>query len=172
MRFFIFPLENIYIAVAADKVKRFISSDAADNFHENNKDTDQIIIPVNMIFGKLRYAETESVRHGIVLKHETNGSKTLMIITPPVERDIEVAEKDIQSLPGSFTGIYSSFNGIFFYEPAARELSRQLKERNGVSSGPDKKIVFFLDVEKFTSLWLKRSVHDLSARSQAKEQAS
>jgi len=129
MRFFIFPIENIYVAVAADKVKRFMST-------ENNNDSvniDQITIPVHMIFGKLRCIDNMS-SHIIVLKQQTNENKNLVMITPPVERDIDVAENEIQSLPGSFTGIYSSFYGIYF-------------------SG--QKIIFFLDVEKLTALWLE-----------------
>ena len=139
MRFFIFPLENIYIAVAADRVKRFVSQ-------ENSKDSadiDHVSIPVYMIFGKLQCAENMS-QHGIVLKQEAcasdgcGGNKTYMIITPPVERDIDIEENEIQSLPGSFTGIYSSFNGLYFNE---------------------QKIIFFLDIEKLISLWMKRQEH-------------
>jgi len=129
MRFFIFPLENIYIAVAADRVKRFIS---AEN-NMNSVNVDHINIPVYMIFGKPRCIENISC-HGIVLKQETNENKTLVMITPPVEKDIDIAENEIQSLPGSFSGIYSSFNGIYF-------------------SG--QKIIFFLDIEKLTAFWLE-----------------
>jgi len=129
MRFFIFPLDGIYIAVAADKVKRFISSGAVPF------DSGQIKVPVCVIFGKPDNMEKSASQHGIVLKKETEDNKTLVIITPPVERDIDVEESDIQSLPGSFKGVYSSFNGLYF---------------NG------QKIIFFLDVEKLTSLWLKR----------------
>ena len=121
MRFFIFPFEKIYIAVAADKVKRFISTATADTIQGN----DPVKIP-------LHRAENMA-HHGIVLKQETNDHKTLVLITPPVEKDIEVAEKEIQSLPGSFAGMYASFYGIYFNE---------------------QKIIFFLDVEKLTALWL------------------
>jgi len=172
MRFFIFPYENIYIAVAADMVKRFISLDAPDNFHDTGKkelpETDQIKIPVCMIFKKLH--EDKSSRHGIVLKQETAasgvfGDKTIVIITPPVERDIEVAENKIQKLPGSFTGVYSTFSGLYFNEPVVKP-TRQLKEQNGETSGSDKKIIFFLDIEKFISMWQKRSEHELQAERQ------
>ena len=140
MRFFIFPIENIYIAVAADKVKRFISP---DNNCDGAVNADQIKIPVYMIFGKHRHLENMPC-HGIVLKQEgedggNGGNKTFVIITPPVERDIDVAEKEIQNLPGSFSGIYSSFNGLYF-------------------SG--QKIIFFLDIEKLISLWLNKSEHE------------
>ena len=139
MRFFIFPLETIYIAVAADKVKRFISP-------ENDKDhfyPEQIKLPVYSIFGELNCDENMP-HHGIVLKQETGASgrcgdnKTLVIITPPVERDIDVDEKNIQNLPGSFSGVYSLFNGLYFNE---------------------QKIIFFLDVEKFISLRLNKVGH-------------
>jgi len=139
MRFFIFPLENIYIAVAADRVKRFISTENSDD----SALVDHINIPVYMIFGRQQCSETMS-QHGIVLKQETctsficGGNKTFVIITPPVERDIDVAENEIQSLPGTFSGIYSSFNGLYFNE---------------------QKIIFFLDVEKLISLWMKKSGH-------------
>jgi len=136
MRFFIFPIDKIYIAVAADNVKRFISHD--ENYKDSvNKDSvsiDRIEIPVYMIFGKLRCYENMSF-HDIVLKQETNDNKSLVIITPPVEKDIDVPESEIQSLPASFSGVYSSFNGLYFN---------------------DKKIIFFLDIEKLISLWLKR----------------
>jgi len=149
MRFFIFPIENIYIAVAADKVKRFISPDT-----EDTAGIEHIKIPAYMIFGKLLFPQNAPC-HGIVLKQETDadgisgGNKTFVIITPPVERDIDVAEKEIQSLPGSFSGIYSSFNGLYF---------------NG------QKIIFFLDIEKLIALWLKRSEHELSTKFPAEGQ--
>jgi len=153
MRFFIFPVENIYIAVAADKVKRFISHDTDDSIREDYKDTvkqesvkDNIKIPVNIIFGKLR--DNKSFRHGIVLKQETSDNKTLVIITPPVERDIDVAEKEIQSLPGSFSGVYSSFSGLYFNE---------------------QKIIFFLDIEKLTSLWLSKQECEFPEERQVSE---
>ena len=126
MRFFIFPFENIYIAVAADNVKRFISPDSADSPQENCKD------PVKI---QLHSAGNNGSRHGIVLKQETNDNETIILITPPVEKDIDVAEKEIQSLPKSFAGIYASFNGIYFNEH---------------------KIIFFLDTEKLTGLWLNK----------------
>ena len=135
MRFFIFPFKNIYIAVAADKVKRFISPDTADNVQDNCTDPVKIQI----------YCAENMPHHGIVLKQETGASsrygdhKTIILITPPVERDIDVAEKEIQSLPVSFTGIYASFNGIYFNE---------------------QKIIFFLDVEKLTALWLNKLEHE------------
>jgi len=141
MRFFIFPLDNIYIAVAADNVKCFISSDAIDSFAGNNNDqesTGYVKIPVYMIFGK-RDCAGNALRHGIVLKHETGASgadgRAFIIITPPVERDIFVDEQEIQGFPGSFSGVYSSFNGLYF-------------------SG--QKVILFLDIEKFTSFWLNK----------------
>ena len=144
MRFFIFPLDSIYIAVAADNVKRFISSDA------ELSETDHINMPVYMIFRKLNGIENISC-HGIVLKQETNDNKTIVIIIPPVERDIDVEEKQIQSLPGSLKGIYSSFSGICFNE---------------------QKIIFFLDIEKFSSLWLSKFKDELPVLFPSKGQVS
>ena len=120
MRFFIFPLEKIYIGIEAERVKRLISGDATDGGQ-------QLKIPFGQIFRGLRSMDEGGFRHGIVLKQETGDNKTLVIITPPVERDITIEEKEIRSLPESFSGAYSLFNGVYFNE---------------------QKIVFFLDVEK------------------------
>ena len=134
MRFFIFPLEKIYIGIEAGKVKCLISSSgsdtdgAVDDTADNSPDSGrQLKIPFDRIFRGLSPADISSFCHGIVLKQETGSCQTMVIITPPVERDIDVEEKKIRSLPGSFSGVYSSFNGVYFNE---------------------QKIVFFLDVEK------------------------
>ncbi|MCL2176243.1 MAG: hypothetical protein FWB73_09395 [Treponema sp.] len=134
MRYFIFPIENIYIAVSADKVKRFISHNS-----EESSDNGKIKITVNSIFGKLHNTDNKIFSHDIVLKQKTNDNKTLILVTPPVERDIDVAENQIQNLPGSFSGVYSSFNGLYF----------------------DKQnIIFFLNLEKTISLWFKKPEHE------------
>jgi len=134
MRYFIFPVENIYIAVSADKVKRFISHNS-----EESSDNDKIKIIVNTIFGKLHNTDNKFFSHDIVLKQKTNDDKTLILVTPPVERDIEVSENQIQNLPESLTGVYSSFNGLYF----------------------DKQnIIFFLNLEKMISLRLKKQEHE------------
>ncbi|MCL2181526.1 MAG: hypothetical protein FWB83_10415, partial [Treponema sp.] len=108
MRFFIFPLDNIHIAVAADKVKCFIS---LDNVQEDSYQAEpgQIKIPIYIVFGKSR-GENISC-HGIVLKQKTSRDETLVIITPHIEKDINIDEKEIQSLPGCFSDVYSSFSG-------------------------------------------------------------
>jgi len=130
MRFFIFPLENIYVAISADKVKSFVSM-------ENNIDTGHIKIPVCMIFGKREYGQNVSC-HGIILKQDDgasgilSGDKSYLIITPPVEKDIHIEEKEIQNLPGNFGGIYYLFNGLYFN---------------------NQKLILFLDIEKFISHW-------------------
>ncbi|MCL2264769.1 MAG: hypothetical protein FWC22_01895 [Treponema sp.] len=144
MRFFIFPLENIYIAVAADKIKCFVSSDILNSSRDNDPSgNDQIKIPVYMIFGKQHCAENASC-HGIILKQETDamcgGNKTLVIVTPPVERDFYIEEKEIQSFPGTFSGVYYLFSGLYFNE---------------------QNIILFLDVEKLISHWLKRLEDEL-----------
>ncbi|MCL2229590.1 MAG: hypothetical protein FWC01_00695 [Treponema sp.] len=125
MRFFIFPIENIHIAISADKVARFVS--------HNSEESGDTKIPLCMFFSNQKYNEN-SPSHGIVLKQETDDNKTTVIITPPVEEDINVAQEEIHSLPESFCGVYSSFNGMFFNK---------------------QKIIFFLDVEIFISLWNK-----------------
>jgi len=123
MRFFIFPIESIHIAVAADKVSKFISHDMTE--------AEQTVIPLYILF--TRHQKNENVSfHGIVLKQEICDNKKIVIMTPPIEEDINVSQEEIQSLPDSFSGVYSSFNGIYFYR---------------------QKLIFFLDIENFISLW-------------------
>jgi len=110
------------------------SSDEAQQDQDSHQDTVQLgiptihterIIPVKKTQAGEPESEGASVSlpvlfqqkntdtpHGIVLRSD-HAAKTVLL-TPRIERDLEVPEESIHQLPGVFDGLSKYFKGVYF----------------------------------------------------------
>jgi len=52
--------------------------------------------------------------HGLILKSSVSGGRKVILLTPKIEKDMEIPEENIHRLPQVLSGIFIFFKGVFF----------------------------------------------------------
>jgi len=110
MKYFICALDTIGVAVSGECTERIISvSRIQSSVYE--KEEQNIFISLSLLFKK----ENLSTPHGILLKPKNNDKK-VTLLTPPIDIDLEIPEKDIYTVPIALTEKLRYFSGACFIE--------------------------------------------------------
>ena len=107
MKYFICALDNIQLGIPAEQTAQVIPA--------NHKQTvlcetenDDVTISLTVLFR----LNDITAPHGIVLKTGSPGKTVLL--TPPIDIDLEIPEEGIYQLPESLSPLLKFFRGVFF----------------------------------------------------------
>ena len=110
MKYFICALDAICIAIPGECTERVISVSRIQS-SVCERDEQNIFISLSLLFKK----ENLSTPHGILLKSKNEGEKVILL-TPPIDIDLEIFEKDIYTVPMALTEKLRYFSGACFIE--------------------------------------------------------
>ena len=108
MMYFICALDKVQLGIPAEMTAQIIHSKRIQTVlyeTENNETT--ISLPV------LFRLKDITAPYGVVLKADNPGRTVLL--TPPIDIDLEIPEESIHKLPESLSPLLIFFRGIFFY---------------------------------------------------------
>jgi len=97
----------VYLCIPTMHAERIIpvtKTQAAESETEN----DEVFISLPVLFQQ----KNTVTPHGIVLRSD-QVPKTVLL-TPRIEKDVEIPEESVQRLPGIFAGLSKYFKGIYF----------------------------------------------------------
>jgi len=60
--------------------------------------------------------QTFTTPHGLVLKLSVSGGKKIVLLTPKIEKDMEIQDENVHRLPDLFSGAFKFIRGVFFNE--------------------------------------------------------
>lgn len=120
MRYFICTLETLTLGVPADKTERIIAAPQTLETVYEEKDGD-VFISLPAFLGKKGKKEEENLDHGIVFK-EKAGTGQWVLLLPRIDRDLEIPQEQIRSLPNLLRSRLSCFSGAYFTESSAQGL--------------------------------------------------
>ena len=127
MKYFLCALNTIYLGIPSECTERVISVAGGEpsvcTIEGNN-----VYISLPLL---LKCAD-QAAPHGIVLKSK-NEERTITLLAPPLDIDIEIPEEDIYSIPKAFSEILRYCKGACFIEKAGGE-----------------RLIFILDIDKIT----------------------
>jgi len=62
------------------------------------------------------FRQNFSTPHGLILKLTVSPGKKITLLTPKIEKDMEIPEDNIHELPAMLSGPFVYFKGVFFNE--------------------------------------------------------
>ena len=109
MKYFICALDDLQLGIPADSTERIIPADALPSALTEiiNRET---YISLTALFKKYEIKSP----HGIIIKDTEIDIPRTILLTPKIEFEIEIDEKEIKPLPEALAGIYLFFRGICF----------------------------------------------------------
>ena len=110
MKYFICALDEIDIGIPAEKTERIIPANRVQNaVCETEAGTSYISLPLVLM------QKNSAAPHGIVLKPSAaQAAQKTVLLTPRIEKEEEIPEEDIHSLPESLAGLRGFFRGAHF----------------------------------------------------------
>ena len=130
MKYFICSLDAIFLGVSTELAEGVTSvSRIQTAVCEKEDNTSFISLPA------LLKRDTFSALHGIVLKRRSGVEKDgkIILLMPPIDIDLEIAEKDIYTVPRVVSGMFRFFSGVCF---------------------SDQRLIFTLDTEKLLDVYV------------------
>ena len=106
-------MNSILLGIPAEGAERIISVTRAQTavYEAENQEA---FISLPAIFRQ----EDTAVPHGVVLKSNgpalPDGTVRTVLLTPRIDKDLEIPEKDIHGLPEAFAGLFRYFRGAYF----------------------------------------------------------
>ena len=147
MKYFLCVFDTVYLGIPSEFVERVISVSANGlsgsgmqssvcEIHGND-----VYISLPLLFGR---ADLPSP-HGLVLKSgesssPVNGERKTILLTPPLDIDLEIPEEDVYSVPRAFSELLRYCNGSCFINIDRKEVDRQ------------ERLVFTLDINKLLEI--------------------
>ena len=110
MRYFICALDGICLGIPAEKTERIIPVIREQTaVYETEGGEAYVSLPA-----LFRLKDT-ATPHGVALKQTAEGgaAKTVLL-TPPIDIDVEIPDDEIQNLPDVFGGLFGCFTGAYF----------------------------------------------------------
>ena len=127
MQHFICAFEAIKFGIPAEITGQIIQLSRMQNSVCETTDTDsEVYISLPALFRK-----ASTTPHGMVLKIKLSEEKKIILLTPQIEKDMDIPDNYVHGLPKVFSGPFTFFKGVFF---------------------DDKNPVFIVDPEKLKGL--------------------
>ena len=113
MNYFLCALDTIYIGIPAERTERIIpAARVQTTVFETEEEEAFISLPV-----LFRQKDT-TAPHGVVLKaggeHHAAGIVKKVLLTPRIDKDLEIPEENIHQLPEVLVGPLRFFRGAYF----------------------------------------------------------
>jgi len=108
MRYFVCAFELIKFGIPAEFTESIIQLTRTQNSTIENVDNN-VYVSLPALFQK--YSSTP---HGVILKLSVSNSRKITLLTPQIEKDMEIPENNVHGLPQLLTGPYAFFSGVFF----------------------------------------------------------
>jgi len=111
MRYFICALDAsnmIRFGIPAESTGHIIQISRSQSSFVENADND-VFVSLPALF-----KQSFTTPHGVVLKLENSSEKKVILLTPKIEKDIEIPDNKVRALPKVFSGPFVFFNGMFF----------------------------------------------------------
>ena len=111
MNYFICALNSIQLGIPAERAERIIPVTRMQTaVYETENQEAFISLPA------LFRQEDTPVPHGVVLKPNglPDGTVKAVLLTPRIEKDLEIPEEGIHGLPAAFAGLFRYFSGACF----------------------------------------------------------
>ena len=108
MRCFICTFEMIRFGIPAECTEKIIQLSRTQNSLHETIDND-VLVSLPSLF-----RQDFTTLHGLVLKLSILEGKKIILLTPKIEKEIEIPEGSIYGLPDIFSGPFIFFRGVFF----------------------------------------------------------
>ena len=117
MRHFICVFEMIRFGIPAESTERIIQLSRTQNSPCEIEDND-VFISLPAMFNKKQMTDAKQMTapHGLLLKLHIPDGKKIILLSPKVEKDMEIPENKIHELPALLSGPFIYFKGVFFNE--------------------------------------------------------
>ena len=99
--------ETIQLGIPTNHTEKIIPVTRIQTVDHETKD-EEISVSLPVLF----LQKSAATPHGVVLRSDCT-PKTVLL-TPGIERDLDIAEESIHQLPGIFTGLSRYFKGVYF----------------------------------------------------------
>ena len=135
MKYFLCAFDRIFLAIPSDCAERIIpvSEIPLPPIEDGSSGVGkrELLISLPHLFGRPEFPAP----HGIVLKSEIARKKAILLV-PPIDVDIDIAQNEIHSIPISIGRVLSFCEGIFFIVKNQEErlvLTLRIESLKGIS---------------------------------------
>jgi hypothetical protein len=110
LKYFICALDKINVGIPAGQTERIIQVTRVQ-CAVRETENQEVFISLPVLFQQ----KDNAAPHGLVLKSdntEQSGFKTVLM-TPPIDAELEIPEDDIYNLPKALSGVFKFFRGAY-----------------------------------------------------------
>jgi len=103
------PVAAIQLAIPTMHTERIIPVTTIQTAAYETKD-EAVSVSLPMLF----HQKSAATPHGVVLRTEPDSNPKTVLLTPGIDRDLEIPEENIHQLPGIFARLSRYFKGVYF----------------------------------------------------------
>jgi len=108
MRYFVCAFGMIRFGIPAESTEQIIPLSRTQTSLYETADSN-VYVSLSALF-KQNFATP----HGLVLKLSVSGGRKIILLTPKIEKDMEIPDDNVHGLPQVFSGPFIFFKGAFF----------------------------------------------------------
>ena len=111
MKYFICSLDTINIGIPTEQTQRIIPVTRIQTaLYDSETEDKKLFISLPVLLGQ----KDPAAPHGVVLKNSAADRDTTILLTPRIDKDLEIPEENIRRLPGALAGWLKYFRGGYF----------------------------------------------------------